>query len=613
MLDHVAKSAENWQLILGLAVVLVAVVLIARAALRRREDETVEEQRNRRGRLTEDLLTVTVATIAAVLSAHALMGYAQTTLQLTGVWRLLPFGALDAAAVVCAVRARRRARAHVSAGVNGALVWVFACVSSVFSAGGAAGPHHPLTVWGAVGHGVWALVAATLWHIGLAEERRDASPHLDRRVDWIRWLHPVERVQVLAELAADTSISADVATVRVRQQRTARSLFTLNVAALALARAEARPDSAGGVARERRRAERRVLAAERRAQRAAVRVRLAEDATHAAVMPQLRVLVDVREIAVSGGRLAPTGADATAADATGGVPSSTVGAPTAGGAPIPPLPVAPAPSAPTAPAPIPVGTSPGSTAPSVPVAPTVPAPAVPVAPAPAVPTAPVPWPAPSAPTAPAPSAFLPGAPTPVLTGAGAPASALGSPPPVTGAVTVPTAATHGSGGGLPPAVPTSRSGPGPNTPLPPVAAPSAFPSGTPAQAGVGVPEARQGNEAGAGRPRQGPVSAQSPSGGTGVPQSSGSAALQSAAIPQQGPAAAQTASALDPRALTILEWLQVEPTLTGADAARRLNVPVRTGQRLWAAARTELARRASSAPRRLRSVGETTNASTPTG
>jgi hypothetical protein len=92
--------------------------------------------------------------------------------------------------------------------------------------------------------------------------------------------------------------------------------------------------------------------------------------------------------------------------------------------------------------------------------------------------------------------------------------------------------------------------------------------------------------------------------GPGARQSSVSAALQSAVIPQQAPAAPKTAEKLDPRALQILGWLDSDPGLTGAEAARRLNVAVRTGQRLWRAAHDERERRVSTGQRRLHSVGE---------
>ncbi|MFE3502941.1 hypothetical protein [Kitasatospora sp. NPDC059160] len=50
----------------------------------------------------------------------------------------------------------------------------------------------------------------------------------------------------------------------------------------------------------------------------------------------------------------------------------------------------------------------------------------------------------------------------------------------------------------------------------------------------------------------------------------------------------------DPRLQQILQWLQAEPALSGAEAGRRLGVPERTGQRLM--------RRAGAADRHLRAV-----------
>lgn len=219
MSHDVHALGEHWQLFLSLSVVVVALLLVARALPRAREQESAQERRDRRGKLIEDLLTIAVAGVAAALSAHALTSFARDTLSLSGPWLLLPFGALDAAAVVCALRARRRVNTGQNAGVNGPLVWVFAGISAVFSAGDSASGARHVSVWGAVGHGIWALVAATLWEIGLVEQRRSRQERPDRQIGWIRWLHPVERIRVLGELAANTEISADQATERVRQQR----------------------------------------------------------------------------------------------------------------------------------------------------------------------------------------------------------------------------------------------------------------------------------------------------------------------------------------------------------------------------------------------------------
>ena len=302
---HLTSSLTgSWPLLLGAAVVATACVLLWRAVRRHAADESPQERRSRRGRMTEDVLTIAVACIAAALSANALVTYAEHVLGLTHWWRLLPFGGLDTAAVVCAIRARRRANAGQAAGINSVLVWVLAGISAAFSASAASG------LWGAIGHGIWALVAATLWELGLLEQRRQRQERPDRSLGLIRWLHPWERVQVLAELAADTEITADEATARVRERRAARALYKLHLADAA--------HRASGQGKDEPLALRR---AERRAQRAAARVRLAEPEVEAQVMPQLRVLCEVRQIAATGGRPRQTAASGATPPA-GGAPLS---------------------------------------------------------------------------------------------------------------------------------------------------------------------------------------------------------------------------------------------------------------------------------------------------
>jgi hypothetical protein len=497
---------QHWQVVVGVVVVLLAAALVVRGVGRRRGEETPEQRRERRGKLAEDLLTIAVASVAAALSAHALTGFAQSTLGLHGAWRLLPFGALDSAAVVCALRARRRANAGQSAGVNGPLVWVLAGVSAVFSAGSSAAGRQ-LTVWGAVGHGIWALVAAALWEIGLVEQRRSRQARPDRRVGWIRWLHPVERLQVLAELAANTEISADEATMRVRQQRAARTLYKLNTALAALKRAHEQPSNTRGAGRALQAAERRARAAERRAQRAATRVRLADPAIEQAVMPQLRVLLDVRQIATRG--VTPSA-----------IASATPSAMAVGhGAPEVRWPVA-------RPRHAPVSAATDTAAGARPIR------------------------EPGTAAAPAETAV----PSPAAVPNTAPAPVMAQPSSLAGAA------------------PARRDQPSPLLPL-----------------------------------ENGPAG----------PHTHGSTALEPReriAPTQQIRAEEAADETMDERVLRIMGWLEEDPELSGAEAARRLGIPARTGQRLRRAAQDELLRRRTNVgQRRLRSVGELTRDSTPIG
>ncbi|MFF7247111.1 hypothetical protein ACFZBU_24780 [Embleya sp. NPDC008237] len=297
--------SRHWPYLAGALVVLASAVLIERArrravAERARVAALPEEARkalesdrtatrDRRGRRVEDLLTAAVAAAAAGLSAAQLGKFGRDVMGLHGPWAYLPFVALDFAAVVCALRARRRAARGAAAGLSGALVWVLALLSASMSASEGANLGEAFAL------GIWAPIAAVLWELGLAEERHARTERADRRVGWIRWLHPIERVLVLAELASDEHLGAAEATERVRERRAARALYRLRQAT------EARAAQVAGdgrsAARPKRGTDRRYRRAEAFAQRTAARVRLADAAVEAAVLPQLRVLVDVGRLA----------------------------------------------------------------------------------------------------------------------------------------------------------------------------------------------------------------------------------------------------------------------------------------------------------------------------
>ncbi|MFI1581708.1 hypothetical protein [Embleya sp. NPDC020630] len=336
--------SRDWPYLAGALVVLASAVLIERArrravAERARVAALPEEARkalesdraatrDRRGRRVEDLLTAGVAAAAAGLSAAQLGKFGRDVMGLTGPWAYLPFVALDFAAVVCALRARRRASRGAAAGLSGALVWVLALLSASMSASEGAGIGEMFAL------GIWAPIAAVLWELGLAEERHARTARADRRVGWIRWLHPIERVLVLAELASDEHLGAADATERVRERRAARALYRLRQATEAR---DARAGTGGASARSVRGIDRRYRRAEAFAQRTASRVRLADAEVEAAVLPQLRVLVDVGRLATMTWP-APGAADPRVAEAapTPRMPRPRVGDADAGADTVPP-------------------------------------------------------------------------------------------------------------------------------------------------------------------------------------------------------------------------------------------------------------------------------------
>ena len=232
-----AWLGAHWQIAAGLAVAVGAPPLIARAWRRagRRiaAGELSEDERaaraDRRGRRVEDVLTLLVASAAAYLSSTGLRQMGREVMGLQGPWDWLPFVSLDIAAIVCGLRARRRAARGDGPGLSGVLVWVLAGISALFSAAEAS------TSLGALIRAVWPLIAAVLFELGSLEERRAAKERqlrragrrLDRRLGAVRLLHPIEWVRVQMALAADETLSQAEATRQVRIDRAGYRLYRL--------------------------------------------------------------------------------------------------------------------------------------------------------------------------------------------------------------------------------------------------------------------------------------------------------------------------------------------------------------------------------------------------
>ncbi|MGW1162553.1 DUF2637 domain-containing protein [Streptomyces sp. NPDC002519] len=199
IVPHGGTAAEllgSWQFVLGALVLTVGPAIAVRrhrVALAALSDDDRTAAADRRGRRIEDVLTVVIATAAAALSATGLRRVGRHQMGLTDPFDLLPFVALDVAAMVCGRRARRRARAGEGPGLSGALFWILAGISAVFSASEASSP------LGSAVRAVWPVLAAVLWEIGSLEERRAARAgrgRPDRRIALVRLFHPVEAFRV---------------------------------------------------------------------------------------------------------------------------------------------------------------------------------------------------------------------------------------------------------------------------------------------------------------------------------------------------------------------------------------------------------------------------------
>ncbi|KOU73196.1 hypothetical protein ADK61_24235 [Streptomyces sp. XY66] len=232
-----AELLGSWQFVLGALVLTLGPAI----ALRRRHmalaaltDDERAAAADRRGRRVEDLLTVVIAAAAAALSATGLRRVGHHQMGLGAPFDLLPFVALDVAAMVCGRRARRRARDGDGPGLSGALFWILAGISAVFSASEAA------SLLGGAVRAVWPVLAAVLWEIGSLEERRSArnkGGRPDRRITLVRLLHPVEAFRVALLLAARQDLTQEDATVEVRISRAAYRWYRLRRAQDAVKRA----------------------------------------------------------------------------------------------------------------------------------------------------------------------------------------------------------------------------------------------------------------------------------------------------------------------------------------------------------------------------------------
>lgn len=168
-----------------------------------------------------ELLLTPVAVAALLLSASGIWGYATHTLGLTGGRQLVAVLGLDAAIFVCAVLARRNKLDTGSRGAYGLTMWALAGVSALLAS------LEATSLEGQLGRAAFPFVAAGLWELLTSYRHREAHQGPDRRVGLVRWLHPVERVRVMLELATDTSLSEAEGTYRVRVRAAAWRLHRI--------------------------------------------------------------------------------------------------------------------------------------------------------------------------------------------------------------------------------------------------------------------------------------------------------------------------------------------------------------------------------------------------
>jgi hypothetical protein len=224
------------------------------------------------------------ASTAAGISAQGLTGFARSNMGLRGAWPYLLFFALDGAAGVCAVLLARRAARAESGLAPRLAVWGLVTASSIFN-----WTHAPRRPAAPEAFGLMPVVAALLFEFCLRETRlHTLANRADRRLNVLRWLHPVERFRVQLCMAADEHISAHEATRRVRVDDAAAKLYKLRTLLLAEDQS-ATPRPANS---------RRTWRAERRAHGALTRAGFVEPETAAVVLRQVQVLTLTMTLAV---------------------------------------------------------------------------------------------------------------------------------------------------------------------------------------------------------------------------------------------------------------------------------------------------------------------------
>ncbi|HEV2377456.1 MAG TPA: DUF2637 domain-containing protein [Streptosporangiaceae bacterium] len=196
------------------------------------------------------------AAVAAAVSAHGLVGFARTNMDLSGSWPYLLWAALDGAAGLCAVLLVRRAARGESALAPRLAVWGLVTASSLFN-----WTHAPAHPGAPEAFALMPVIAAMLFEFSLRETRHTAQ-HAERRLPALAWLRPVERLRAQARLAVAQHLTAEEATHRVRVDQAAWHLYALRLALTACTNAG---NLRAVTAYQARRAERRAQAALSRA------------------------------------------------------------------------------------------------------------------------------------------------------------------------------------------------------------------------------------------------------------------------------------------------------------------------------------------------------------
>ena len=273
--------AQWWLTTASVIVVIVIAIVLFRLVLNADADRRAR-LRDASAALVQHTLLFGFAAVAAAISAHGLIGFARASMGLRGAWPFLLWGALDGAAGLCAVLLMRRAARGESALAPRLAVWGLVAASSAFN--WAHAPHH---LGAREAFALMPLIAATLFEFSLRETRHTAE-RSERRLTGLQWLHPLERVRVQLELAADQTLSTPAAIRRVRVRQAAWSLHRLRRSLGT--QTDPRQGSPGHSRQPRR--------AERRAQVALTRAGFADPVVAGEVLRHARILSQTVQLAL---------------------------------------------------------------------------------------------------------------------------------------------------------------------------------------------------------------------------------------------------------------------------------------------------------------------------
>ena len=170
-----------------------------------------------KGHAAEDVLTLVAAGIATAVAMTGMWKFFGVVLHFDGPLRGLLFAFIELSVITSAVRAKRNMREIQTAGIDGAAMWALTGLSAVLSSLAARSAAEAVFRLSA------PLVAAWLWHRGLALEKRRTTGRV------IHWRVTTERVLVRLGLAEPTGRDiGDVAADR-RLTQLARAAARLRV------------------------------------------------------------------------------------------------------------------------------------------------------------------------------------------------------------------------------------------------------------------------------------------------------------------------------------------------------------------------------------------------